>query len=83
MNDIDFARDNAGKEYIYNGYKVKVVGYDCTGVGDSVIVSGFPWGWRTLSSCDVILVKMDPKTDQFYYVSMDKLNEIEKYKNDK
>ena len=76
MNDIDFARDNAGKEYIYNAYKVKVVGYDCIGVGDSVIVSGFPWGWRTLSSSDVILVEVNLKTDKFYYVSMDNLNEI-------
>lgn len=78
MNDIDFARNNAGKEYIYCGYKVKVVGYDCCGAGDCVIISGFPWGWRTLSSYDVILVKADLKTDQFYYVSMDDLNEIEK-----
>lgn len=76
MNDIDFARDNAGKEYIYNGYKVKVVGYDCCGVGKCVIISGFPWGWRIPSGNDVILVKVDLKTDQFYYVSMDNLNEI-------
>ena len=44
MNDIDFARDNAGKYYIYRGYKVKVVGYDCNGVGDCVIVSDYPGG---------------------------------------
>ena len=76
MNDIDFARDNAGKYYIYRGYKVKVVGYDCSGVGDCIIVSDYPRGWRALSSNDVILVKMNQKTDQFYYVSMDNLNEI-------
>ena len=78
INDIDFARNNAGKEYIYNGYKVKVVGYDCCGVGDCVIISGFPWGWRIPSSNDVILVKVDLKTDQFYYVSMYNLNGIGK-----
>ena len=78
MNDIDFARNNAGKYYIYRGYKVKVVGYCCIGVGDCVIVSGFPWGWRVPASNDVILVNVDLKTDRFYYVSMDNLNEIEK-----
>ena len=44
INDIDFARDNAGKYYIYRGYKVRVVGYDCSGVGNCVIVSDYPWG---------------------------------------
>ena len=78
MNDIDFARDNAGKNYIHRGYKVKVVGYDCSGDGYCVIISGFPWGWRILSSNDVILVKVDLKTDRFYYVSMDDLKEVEK-----
>ena len=55
-------------EVVSNGYKVKVVGYDCIGVGDCVIVSGFPWGWRRPSRNDVILVKVNLKTDKFYYV---------------
>ena len=80
MNDIDFARNNAGKEYIYRDYKVKVVGYDCSGVGDSVIISGYPKGWTrdALSIGDRILASANRKTDRFYYVSMDNLNEIEK-----
>ena len=80
MNDIDFARDNAGREYIYRNCKVKVVGYDCSGVGDSVIISGYPKGWTWDASAvdDMILVKVNRKTDQFYYVSMDDLKEIEK-----
>ena len=79
INDIDFARDNAGKEYTYRGYKVKVVGYDCSGAGDCVIISGYPRGWTYgLSTIDdVILVKVNRKTDRFYYVSMDDLKEIE------
>ena len=78
MTDIQFARDNAGKEYIYKGYKVKVVGYDCCGVGECVIISGFPWGWYTLSVTDRLLVTVNQETDEFYYVSMDELKEIEK-----
>ena len=80
INDIDFARNNAGKEYIYNGYKVKVVGYDCCGVGKCVIISGYTWGWIWgLSSFDdVLFVSVNRKTDLFYYVSMDELTEIEK-----
>ena len=77
MSDIDFARDNAGKEYIYRGYKVKVVGYCCTGVGTCVIVSGYPWGWWSLSVTDRFLVTVNRETDEFYYVSMDDLKEIE------
>ena len=80
MDDIDFARDNAGKEYIYRGCKVKVVGYDRSGFGGSVIISGYTWGWMWgLSSFDdVLLVSVNRKTDLFYYVSMDELKEIEK-----
>lgn len=80
MNDIDFARDNAGKEYTYRGYKVKVVGYDCSGYGDSVIISGYPMGWTrdALSIDDRILAPTNRKADRFYYVSMDDLKEIEK-----
>lgn len=79
MNDIDFARDNAGKYYIYYGYKVKVVGYDCSGVGSCVIVSDYPWGWAWSTPCvnDRFLVTVNKKTDTFYYVSMDDLKEIE------
>lgn len=79
MNDIDFAMNNAGKEYICRGHKVKVVGYDCFGADDSVIVSGYTkgWWWRIPSGSDVFLVKVNLKTDKFYYVSMDDLNEIE------
>lgn len=79
MNDIDFARNNAGKEYTYRGYKVKVAGYDCSGVGDCVIISGYPkgWTWGQSTIDDMILVKVNRKTDRFYYVSMDELKEIE------
>lgn len=79
MNDIDFARNNAGKEYIYRGYKVKVVGYKCSEDVNCAIVSGYPcgWAWGIPSETDSLLVKVNLKTDKFYYVSMDNLKEIE------
>lgn len=85
MNVVDFARDNAGKEYIYRGYKVKVVGYNCSEVFNCVIISGYPWGWAwcrpsvtdKLLATDRLLVTVNQKTDKFYYVIMDELKEIE------
>ncbi len=77
MNNIDFARDNAGKYYIYRGYKVKVVGYDCSGVGDRVIVSDYQWGRCTPPANYRLSVTVNRETDRFYFVSMDELKEIE------
>ena len=78
-NNREFARDNAGKYYIYRGYKVKVVGYDCSGAGDRVIVSDYPWG-RECSTPPAnyrLSVTANRETDRFYFVSMDELKEIE------
>lgn len=79
INDIDFARDSAGKYYIYSGYKVKVVGYYCSGVGACVIVPDYPRGRARGTPCvnNRFLVTVNKKTDKFYYVSMDDLKEIE------
>ena len=79
MNNIDFARCNAGKYYIYRGYKVKIVGYNCSEVFDCVIVSGYPWGWAwcTPPASYRLLVTVNRETDRFYFVSMDELKEIE------
>lgn len=81
MNVIDFARNNTGKEYIYRGYKVKVVGYNCSEVVNCVIISGYPWGWAWCrpSVTDKLLVTVNQKTDKFYYVTMDELKEIEEW----
>lgn len=76
MNVIDFARDNAGKYYIYRGYKVKVVGYDCSGVSDRVIVSDYQWGCTPPANYR-LSVTVNRETDRFYFVSMDELKEIE------
>lgn len=81
MNNIDFARGNAGKYYIYRGYKVKIVGYNCSEVVNCVIVSGYPWDWAwcTPSANYRLLVAVKRETDRFYFVSMDELKEIEEW----
>ena len=44
MNDIMFAKAHMGEYFQWKGLKVRVIGYDTTGIGDSVIVSR-PCGW--------------------------------------
>ena len=44
MNDIMFAKAHMGEYFQLKGCKVRVIGYDTTGSGDSVIVS-HPRGW--------------------------------------
>lgn len=44
MTDIKFAKAHMGEYFHLNGIKVRVIGYDATGIGDSVIVD-HPGGW--------------------------------------
>ena len=44
MNDITFAKAHMGEHFQLRGLKVRVIGYDTTGSGDSVIVD-HPRGW--------------------------------------
>ena len=55
MTDIMFAKAHMGEYFQLRGLKVRVIGYDTTGIGDSVIVS-HPRGWAIefADSTDVI-----------------------------
>lgn len=77
INDIDFARDNAGKFYSYRAVTVRVVGFEFLGGDENIIVAGYPNGWiqPLLSPDDNILVTLDPE-ERLYYVGMDELKEI-------
>lgn len=44
MTDITFAKAHMGEYFQLDGHKVQVIGYDATGIGDSVIVD-HPGGW--------------------------------------
>lgn len=44
MTDIMFAKAHLGEYFQWQGCKVRVIGYDATGSGDSVIVD-HPRGW--------------------------------------
>ena len=55
MNDIKFAKALMGEYFQLEGRKVRVIGYDTTGVGASVIID-HPRGWAIefAGSTDVI-----------------------------
>lgn len=38
MTDIQFAKEHLGEYFQYRNYKVRVIGYDSTGFGKSVII---------------------------------------------
>ena len=44
MNDVMFAKAHMGEYFQWMGYKVRVIGYDAAGAGDSVIID-HPRGW--------------------------------------
>lgn len=55
MNDVMFAKAHAGEYFHLGKYKVRVIGYDADGAGDSVIID-HPRGWAIefADSTDVI-----------------------------
>ena len=55
MTDITFAKAHMGEYFQLRGHKVRVIGYDTTGIGNSVIVS-HPCGWAVelIDPIDVI-----------------------------
>lgn len=55
MTDIQFAKEHLGEYFRFRDYKVRVIGYDATGIGNSVIID-YPQGWRIedTNSADVI-----------------------------
>ena len=76
MTDIQFAKEHLGEYFQYRGYrnyKVRVIGYDATGIGNSVIID-YPQGWRieNTDSVDVIHEELC-ETGKCYYVSWEEL----------
>lgn len=45
MTDIQFAKEHMGEYFQFNGYKVRVIGYDATDTGASVIID-YLAGWE-------------------------------------
>lgn len=45
MTDIQFAKEHMGEYFHYRGYRVRVIGYDTTGIGERVIID-YPAGWE-------------------------------------
>ena len=82
MTDIQFAKEHMGEYFLFRGYrnyrnyrkyKVRVIGYDATGIGNSVIID-YPQGWRieNTDSVDVIHEGLC-ETGKCYYVSWKEL----------
>ena len=76
MTDIQFAKEHMGEYFLFRGYrnyKVRVIGYDATGIGNSVIID-YPQGWRieNTDSVDVIHEELC-ETGKCYYVSWKEL----------
>lgn len=73
MTDIQFAKEHLGEYFQYRNYKVRVIGYDVTGIDDSVIID-YPQGWRIedADSVDVIHDELC-ETWKCYYVHWEEL----------
>lgn len=73
MTDIMFAKAHMGEYFQWLGRKVRVIGYDATGIGKSVIID-CPQGWRIedTDSVDVIHEELC-ETGKCYYVSWEEL----------
>ena len=77
MTNIEFALDCAGKEYMYYGHKVILVGYSSEYI-NTVIVSpvelrtdgGF---WRFLGDTDVITYKSKGYNEAYQYANLNAL----------
>lgn len=79
MTDIQFAKEHLGEYFQYRGYgnyKVRVIGYDATGIGNSVIID-YPQGWpiENTDSVDVIHKELCG-TGKCYYVSWEELMQL-------
>lgn len=68
MTDIQFAKEHLGEYFQYRNYKVRVIGYDSTGIGNSVIID-YPHGWpiEDTDSVDVVHKELC-ETGKCYYV---------------
>ena len=73
MTDVMFAKDHMGEYFHIGKYKVRVIGYEAAGVGDSVIID-YPRGWAIefADSTDVINTELC-ETGRCYYVDWEDL----------
>lgn len=73
MNDIEFAKAHTGEYFQCAGHKVRVIGYETTGIGDSVIVD-HPRGWAIESIDPIDVINRDLcETGRCKYVSWEDL----------
>lgn len=76
MTDIQFAKKHLGEYFWFRGYrvyKVRVIGYDATGIGNSVIID-YPQGWRIEDADSVDIIQEELcETGKCYYVSWKEL----------
>lgn len=73
MTDIQFAKEHMGEYFQFKDYKVRVIGYDTTGIGKSVIID-FPLGWSTDNDGPTdVIYKTLCKTGRCFYVSWEDL----------
>lgn len=72
---VEFVRDNLGKVFLYEDYKVRVVGY---GYDDIIVelMEDYGFGWEQLDDDDILYIEAD-KTGCFYYVGPEELDEIQ------
>ena len=76
MTDIQFAKEHLGEYFQYRGYrnyKVRVIGYDATGVDKSVLIDYLKgWGLELADPSDVINENLC-ETGRCFYVNWEDL----------
>lgn len=67
MNDITFAKAHMGEYFQWMGRKVRVIGYDATGSGASVIVDS-EGGWSVGASDPTDVIMVESRTGRCEYL---------------
>jgi hypothetical protein len=67
MNDIMFAKAHTGEYFQWLGRKVRVIGYDATGSGASVIVDS-EGGWSVDAADPTDVIMAESRTGRCEYV---------------
>lgn len=67
MNDITFAKAHTGEYFQWRGRKVRVIGYDATGSGASVIVD-CEGGWNVDAADPTDVIMVESRTGRCEYV---------------
>ena len=73
MTDIQFAKEHMGEYFQYRGYKVRVIGYEATDTGASVIID-YPAGWYLMFADISDVINKDLlEAGRCYYVDWEEL----------